>query len=175
MNANSFSRWLYLLRWFFSSRVRRRSGVLRVVRRQRPRSFGSSMVSRYPMLSTGRVRHASVKSGSPSLRATLDMIDKPNIVAAIMSVPDAENRQALIDFIAEQSRLLSDAHDTMAKQNVALRTMVQEQERRVRIVNLCQEALGQLRLDIKYLGFDLDATRRERDEARRKLDERNGS
>jgi len=103
------------------------------------------------------------------------MIDKPNIVAAIMSVPDAENRQALIDFIAEQSRLLSDAHDTMAKQNVALRTMVQEQERRVRIVNLCQEALGQLRLDIKYLGFDLDATRRERDEARRKLDERNGS
>ena len=36
--------------------------------------------------------------------------------------------------------------------------------RRQRILNLVQEALSQLRLDMKYLLFDLEATRRERDE-----------
>jgi hypothetical protein len=36
---------------------------------------------------------------------------------------------------------------------------------------LVQDALSQLRLDMKYLTFDLEATRRERDELRRKLDE----
>ena len=44
--------------------------------------------------------------------------------------------------------------------------------RRRRILNLVQEALGQLRLDMKYLMFDLDATRRERDEYKRTLDEK---
>jgi hypothetical protein len=43
--------------------------------------------------------------------------------------------------------------------------------RRRRILNLVQDALGQLRLDMKYLMFDLEATRRERDEYRRKLGE----
>jgi hypothetical protein len=34
-----------------------------------------------------------------------------------------------------------------------------------------QEALGQLRLDMKYLVFDLEATRRERDEFLEKLNQ----
>ena len=34
--------------------------------------------------------------------------------------------------------------------------------RRRRILNLVQEALSQLRLDVKYLMFDLETTRRER-------------
>ncbi len=38
--------------------------------------------------------------------------------------------------------------------------------RRRRILSLVQEALSQLRLDIKYLMFDLDMTRKERDELR---------
>jgi hypothetical protein len=38
--------------------------------------------------------------------------------------------------------------------------------RRRRILALVQEALSQLRLDIKYLMFDLEVTRRERDELR---------
>ncbi len=42
--------------------------------------------------------------------------------------------------------------------------------RRRRILALVQDALGQLRLDMKYLAFDLEATRRERDEFRRKLE-----
>lgn len=41
--------------------------------------------------------------------------------------------------------------------------------RRRRILSLVQEALSQLRLDIKYLMFDLDVTRRERDELREQL------
>lgn len=43
--------------------------------------------------------------------------------------------------------------------------------RRRRILNLVQEALSQLRLDMKYLLFDLEATRRERNEYRRCLDD----
>ncbi|WP_417850477.1 transcriptional regulator [Thalassoglobus sp.] len=35
--------------------------------------------------------------------------------------------------------------------------------RRRRILNLVQEALSQLRLDVKYLMFDLEITRQERD------------
>lgn len=40
--------------------------------------------------------------------------------------------------------------------------------RRRRILELVQEALSQLRLDMKYLVFDLEATRRERDTLRGK-------
>jgi hypothetical protein len=43
--------------------------------------------------------------------------------------------------------------------------------RRRRILSLVQEALAQLRLDIKYLMFDLEVTRRERDELRERLTE----
>jgi len=43
--------------------------------------------------------------------------------------------------------------------------------RRRRILTLVQDALAQLRLDMKYLMFDLEATRRERDEFRAKLEE----
>lgn len=42
--------------------------------------------------------------------------------------------------------------------------------RRGKILNLVQEALSQLRLDMKYLLFDLEATRRERNEYRRQLE-----
>ena len=43
--------------------------------------------------------------------------------------------------------------------------------RRRRILTLVQEALSQLRLDIKYLMFDLEMTRRERDQLREELGE----
>ncbi|MEZ6065662.1 MAG: transcriptional regulator [Planctomycetaceae bacterium] len=48
--------------------------------------------------------------------------------------------------------------------------VVQCFQRRKRILALVQEALSQLRLDVKYLMFDLDVTRRERDELRNTLD-----
>ena len=49
--------------------------------------------------------------------------------------------------------------------------MVEATKRRRRILSLVQDALGQLRLDMKYLAFDLEATRRERDDFRRKWEE----
>lgn len=48
----------------------------------------------------------------------------------------------------------------------ALRRVVDVSIRRRRILNLVQESLAQLRLDMKYLVFDLEATRRERDHYR---------
>ena len=51
----------------------------------------------------------------------------------------------------------------------ALRRVTESSVRRRRILNLVQEALGQLRLDMKYLVFDLEATKRERDECLDKL------
>ena len=42
--------------------------------------------------------------------------------------------------------------------------------RRQRILHYVQETLGQLRLDMKYMMFDLEATRRERDELQKRLE-----
>lgn len=41
--------------------------------------------------------------------------------------------------------------------------VVESTNRRRKILQLVQESIGQLRLDMKYLVFDLEATRRERD------------
>ncbi len=56
----------------------------------------------------------------------------------------------------------------------ALRRVTESSVRRRRILTLVQEALGQLRLDMKYLVFDLEATRRERDETLDKLNQLGG-
>jgi hypothetical protein len=54
----------------------------------------------------------------------------------------------------------------------SLGRVIDSTRRRRRILSLVQDALGQLRLDMKYLAFDLEATRRERDDYRRQLDEK---
>lgn len=48
--------------------------------------------------------------------------------------------------------------------------VVESTRRRRRILHLVQEALSQLRLDMKYLMFDLEATRRERNALRDQLE-----
>ena len=48
--------------------------------------------------------------------------------------------------------------------------VVESTQRRRRILGMVQDALGQLRLDMKYLMFDVEATRRERDEYRSRLE-----
>jgi hypothetical protein len=53
----------------------------------------------------------------------------------------------------------------------ALERVLESTKRRRRILSLVQDALSQLRLDMKYLMFDLEATRRERDEYQAKLQE----
>ncbi len=57
----------------------------------------------------------------------------------------------------------------------SLRRVTESSVRRRRILTLVQEALGQLRLDMKYLVFDLEATRRERDEYQQKLNDLSGN
>jgi hypothetical protein len=57
----------------------------------------------------------------------------------------------------------------------SLRRVTESSVRRKRILNLVQEALGQLRLDMKYLVFDLEATRRERDELQERLNDIGGN
>lgn len=52
----------------------------------------------------------------------------------------------------------------------ALGRLVDGYERRQRMLGHIQESLSQMRLDLKYLVFDLEATRRERDEYRRQLE-----
>jgi len=47
--------------------------------------------------------------------------------------------------------------------------LIDSLNRKKRILTLVQEALTQLRLDIKYLLFDLESTRRERDEYKAQL------
>ena len=66
----------------------------------------------------------------------------------------------LNDLIAEINELPQEYQDRL---NKPLNRVVEYTRRRRRILNLIQEALSQLRMDMKYLMFDLDATRRERD------------
>jgi hypothetical protein len=51
-----------------------------------------------------------------------------------------------------------------------LNRVVEYTRRRRRILNLIQEALSQLRMDMKYLMFDLEATRRERESYKNALE-----
>ncbi|MDD4267343.1 MAG: transcriptional regulator [Pirellulales bacterium] len=61
--------------------------------------------------------------------------------------------------------------ETRNQVETALERVVDNTRRRRRILTLVQDALSQLRLDMKYLMFDLEATRRERDDYRRQLEE----
>lgn len=81
--------------------------------------------------------------------------------------PDELSRE-MIDLGHQISQLPSPHQDEM---QVLYTRVVDSVKRRRRILTLVQEALSQLRLDIKYLMFDLEVTRRERDELRQRLDD----
>jgi len=48
--------------------------------------------------------------------------------------------------------------------------LIDKSERRQNILTLIQESLAELRVDLKYLMFDLEATRRERDRYKQQLE-----
>jgi hypothetical protein len=83
---------------------------------------------------------------SPAEELSRDFVELANL---IHSLPDDQRRrlEPVFDRVAESAR------------------------RRRRILNLVQEALSQLRLDMKYLLFDLEATRRERDAFRKERED----
>lgn len=76
--------------------------------------------------------------------------------------------QDIIDLMAAIQRLPEEFAEQLRP---ALSRVVDSTRRRRRILHLVQDALSQLRLDMKYLLFDLEATRRERDDYRRQAEE----
>ncbi|MEX2285699.1 MAG: transcriptional regulator [Planctomycetaceae bacterium] len=82
--------------------------------------------------------------------------------------PDEELPREVID-LARHIAALPPQYQTDLE--VAYNRVVDSVRRRRRILALVQEALSQLRLDIKYLMFDLDATRKERDELKERLED----
>ena len=75
--------------------------------------------------------------------------DIQQLVAAVDALP-AEHRDRMLPMVAR---------------------VLESNRRRRRILNLVQEAISQLRLDMKYLVFDLEATRCERESLRHQLEE----
>ncbi len=87
--------------------------------------------------------------------------------ARIMKAQENEVPSEIRDLVVAVSKL---SHEHRAVLEPALNRVVDSTRRRRRILSLVQDALGQLRLDMKYLAFDLEATRRERDDFRSKLE-----
>ena len=83
------------------------------------------------------------------------------------ATPTDEIPRELLDLAEAVATLPSEHRQAL---DPYLTRVIDSNRRRRRILSLVQDALCQLRLDMKYLAFDLEATRRERDEFRRKLD-----
>jgi hypothetical protein len=91
-----------------------------------------------------------------------------NQTSRVMKASSEELPADLVDLSTSISRL-PEVHRQQLE--YALSRVIESTKRRRRILTLVQDALGQLRLDMKYLMFDLEATRRERDEYRRTEEE----
>ena len=91
--------------------------------------------------------------------------------ARILNAVTDEVPREILDLVEAIQRL---PQEHRAKVEPLLTRVVDNAKRRRRILSLVQDALGQLRLDMKYLAFDLEATRRERDDFRRKWEATEG-
>lgn len=89
-------------------------------------------------------------------------------VSRVANPATDELPQDLIDLASALDRL-PDEHRQVIQP--LLNRVVESTRRRRRILHLVQDALSQLRLDMKYLLFDLEATRRERDDYRRQVEQ----
>ena len=80
---------------------------------------------------------------------------------------------ATLELPAELSELQSAIDGLSTESKLVLQPLFQRvlesTNRRRKILQMVQESIGQLRLDMKYLVFDLEATRRERDELQRQV------
>ncbi len=86
--------------------------------------------------------------------------------------------EAAVELSADMTQLVYLVANLPAAQRGELQNVlgrvVESTKRRRRILTLVQEALSQLRLDMKYLVFDLEATRRERDKYKAIVEGSNG-
>lgn len=76
------------------------------------------------------------------------------------TISDLSELITLIDSLPEEFQ--GDFKEALERANENL-------DRRRKILVFIQEAMSQLRLDMKYLMFDLEATRRERDDLHRQI------
>jgi hypothetical protein len=73
----------------------------------------------------------------------------------------------LIDLASKVEALPAPYRDELLP---AVERVIEFTRRRRKILGVIQDALHQLRLDMKYLIFDVEATRRERDQLREQLE-----
>ena len=87
----------------------------------------------------------------------------------------SNSQQPLPKDIVELNHLIADLpEEYRSRLEPVCQRVINSTRRRQRILSLVQEALSQLRLDMKYLLFDLDATRRERDRFKESLEDAGG-
>ena len=95
-------------------------------------------------------------------------LESGNMSASRITKPQT---QPLPKDVAELATLISSLPDEHRRVlEPVCQRVVDSTRRRQRILTLVQEALGQLRLDMKYLLFDLEATRRERNRYKESLE-----
>lgn len=84
-----------------------------------------------------------------------------SLESATLELPaELSELQSAIDGLSTESKLILQP---------LFQRVVESTNRRRKILQMVQESIGQLRLDMKYLVFDLEATRRERDELQRQV------
>lgn len=73
----------------------------------------------------------------------------------------------MTDSIEELADLINEVREPIIRYKLQgqMTKLKEEKIRRTKVLGLVQSAIAQLRVDMKYLQFDLEATRRERDEA----------
>jgi len=86
--------------------------------------------------------------------------------------PDSDEDEIPRELAELGQRIEALSEPARAELVLAHQRVVDSVRRRRRILSLVQEALSQLRLDIKYLMFDLEVTRQERDELKQQLEDR---
>lgn len=107
---------------------------------------------------------------------TFIVAERTKLVAPNRRFPYADSEQnenGVPDELAELGQLITATSGPQRQAlDAAFQKVAEAVRRRHRILVLVQEALSQLRLDIKYLMFDLDVTRKERNELREQLEDR---
>jgi hypothetical protein len=91
-------------------------------------------------------------------------------MSQVFHVPAADSSDLPQDLVLLRNRIEALTPEIREQLAPAMARVVESTQRRRRILGMVQDALGQLRLDMKYLMFDVEATRRERDDYRNRLE-----
>ncbi len=94
----------------------------------------------------------SIESIEMNTKSTISELPTLELPAELIEMQEA------IDGLSTETKLLLQP---------LFQRVLESTNRRRKILQMVQESIGQLRLDMKYLVFDLEATRRERDELQR--------